>query len=342
MNLPGNCLTTAMGILPHTDLDQAMKVALSVDIPFWPQLPKLSYREDMYVQLTENFPGIQVDLPQQKINFNSGRFMDELPRYLEMAEDPGTFHLSETVSIAFNRFLQQDLGRFPAIRGQSIGPVSFGMKISDENLKPIIYNDEARVLLYDFVAAKIRAQYEQLAAHNPNTFVWIDEPGLEIIFGSFTGYTGEQAREDYRNFLNQIPGPRGIHLCGNPDWSFLLHDLELDILSIDSLRLGDIFTKYSSQIKAFLDRGGIISWGITPTLTEELDNYEINALITRLESYWDYLAGKGIDRELILNRAWLAPARCCLINSDGARTVEKSFQLLNQISQRLQEKYRLS
>ncbi len=35
-----DCLTTAMGILPHTDIERGLEAALSLDIPFWPQLRK--------------------------------------------------------------------------------------------------------------------------------------------------------------------------------------------------------------------------------------------------------------------------------------------------------------
>jgi len=50
MPIPGNLLTTAMAVMPHKDVDRALEVALSLNIPFWPQLPKVSYYEDMYVQ----------------------------------------------------------------------------------------------------------------------------------------------------------------------------------------------------------------------------------------------------------------------------------------------------
>ena len=74
-----NCETTAMGIMPHQDVDRALEVALSLDIPFWPQLPKVSYFEDMYVQALENFPGVRIDPVQQRIYFALSRFYDELP-----------------------------------------------------------------------------------------------------------------------------------------------------------------------------------------------------------------------------------------------------------------------
>ena len=37
------CRTTAMGIMPHHNIDGAIDLALSLDIPFWPQLPNVSY-----------------------------------------------------------------------------------------------------------------------------------------------------------------------------------------------------------------------------------------------------------------------------------------------------------
>ena len=41
--IPGNLLTTAMAVMPHKDAAAALETALSMDIPFWPQLPRLSY-----------------------------------------------------------------------------------------------------------------------------------------------------------------------------------------------------------------------------------------------------------------------------------------------------------
>lgn len=35
MTIPGNLLTTAMAVMPHTDVDQALEMALSLDIPFF-------------------------------------------------------------------------------------------------------------------------------------------------------------------------------------------------------------------------------------------------------------------------------------------------------------------
>ncbi len=69
MPIPGNLLTTAMAVMPHTDVKQALTAAMSLDIPFWPQLPNLNYREDMYVQAAEHFPGILLDMEKKLFGF---------------------------------------------------------------------------------------------------------------------------------------------------------------------------------------------------------------------------------------------------------------------------------
>jgi len=331
LKLEGNCQTTAMGIMPHTDIEKALELALTLDIPYWPQLPKVNFFEDMYAQVSEHFPGIILDLEKREVRFSIDKFYTELEEYLPRWEDEEFFRLSPGYSVVFHRFLELDLAPYQYVRGQSIGPVSYGLKITDEDKKPMIYYDEVRDLVFDFVAKKLQAQLSEMQKVHPGSFVWVDEPGLEMIFMAFTGYTSERAASDYRAFLEKFPGPAGVHLCGNPDWSFLLQ-LDLDVLSLDVLARGHIFSRYNEDIKTFLDRGGIISWGITPTLTEEYEQESVQSMIKNLEDLWNSLDQSGIPREQILKQAWLAPARCCLVNLDGEETVAKSFRMLQEVA----------
>lgn len=39
MPIPGHLLTTAMAVMPHRDVDQAVETALSMNIPFGPSCP---------------------------------------------------------------------------------------------------------------------------------------------------------------------------------------------------------------------------------------------------------------------------------------------------------------
>ena len=140
MPIPGNLLTTAMAVMPHKDIDRAMEVALTVDIPFWPQLPRYSYYEDMYVQASEHFPGILLDLENRTLRFSLDKFIEELEGVMSRFDEPAYFDISDTYSAVYHRFLEFDLSNRPAIRGQLEGPISFGFNVIDQDDRPILFN----------------------------------------------------------------------------------------------------------------------------------------------------------------------------------------------------------
>ncbi|MDO4542109.1 MAG: hypothetical protein Q4C00_04690, partial [Bacillota bacterium] len=118
-------------------------------------------------------------------------------------------------------------------------------------------------------------------------------------------------------------------------WTFLLKDLDLDILSMDSYSVGHVFTRYKDEVIAFIKKGGIIAWGITPTLTEEMVLETEDKLVQRLQDMFTYLTNHGIGLDEILERSWFAPSRCCLVNPDKTKSVEESFAMLKRVAGRI-------
>jgi hypothetical protein len=340
MTIPGNLLTTAMAVMPHKDVDQALQVALSMDVPFWPQLPLYSYHEDMYVQASEHFPGILLDLEKRTLRFSMEKFTAELEDTLAHFEEPEYFDVSETYSVVYSRFLALDLSDRPAIRGQLEGPISFGFNVLDQDDRPILFDDTVRPFMLEFMAKRVNVQLEQLTKRNPNAFMFVDEPGLQFLFSAMTGYSDLAAKGDMELFFSMIQRPRGVHLCGNPDWDFLL-GLDLDILSLDVYSNGEVFASYAESIKKYLERGGFLVWGIVPTNFEPFEAENSDSLEKRLEDVWYILGKGGIDLEFLLSRSLLSPATCCLVNPDGEKTVEEAFKVINRLSKRLREKYHL-
>ncbi|MBU1054139.1 MAG: hypothetical protein KKC46_09955 [Proteobacteria bacterium] len=340
MPIPGNLLTTAMAVMPHTDVDQALEMALSLDIPFWPQLPNYSYYEDMYVQAAEHFPGILLDLKNKTLRFSLEKFINEFEETMSHFDEPEYFDISNTYSKVYHKFLSCDFSDRPAIRGQLEGPISFGFNIMDENKRPILFDDTVRPFMMEFMAKRINVQLSRLKKLNKNAFMFIDEPGLQFLFSAMSGYGDIKAKGDLDLFFSMLDRPSGIHLCGNPDWDFLLN-LKLDILSLDVYTNAEIFSSYASSIKRFLERGGVIVWGIVPTGFENFEKESIPSLINRLEDTWQVLAKKGIDINFMLSKSLLSPATCCLVNPDKEKTVEKAFETIKSVSSKLREKYQL-
>jgi hypothetical protein len=86
--------------------------------------------------------------------------------------------------------------------------------------------------MLDFMAKRLNVQLARLKQRNSNAFMFVDEPGLQFLFSAMSGYDDLKAKGDLDQFFAQVDRPRGIHLCGNPDWDFLLN-LDLDVLSLD-------------------------------------------------------------------------------------------------------------
>ena len=329
-----------MAVMPHTDAERALEMALSVDVPFWPQLPNYNYYEDMYVQAAEHFPGILLDLDKRTLRFSMEKFILELEETLGYFDEPSYFDISREYSVVYHRFLEMDLSDRPAIRGQLEGPVSFGFNVLDQDDRPILFDDTVRPFMFEFMAKRINVQLDRLKARNDNAFMFVDEPGLQYLFSAMSGYTEFKAKGDLDLFFSMIDRPRGIHLCGNPDWDFLL-GLDLDILSIDIYTNAEIFSSYAPSIKRFLDNDGIIVWGIVPTGFEAFEKEDMSSLTAQLENVWQILAKKGIDINYLLSRSMLSPATCCLVNPDKEKTVDKAFSIVQKLSSILRTKYNL-
>ncbi|MFH2219950.1 MAG: hypothetical protein ABII68_09875 [Pseudomonadota bacterium] len=112
-------------------------------------------------------------------------------------------------------------------------------------------------------------------------------------------------------------------------------------LSLDVYQNGEVFSSYSGSIKKFLDRGGVLAWGIVPTNFEPFEAENIKTLESRLTEIWNGLAKKGIDTEYLISKSLISPATCCLVNPDGEKTVEKAFKIVQELSGRLRYKYGL-
>jgi hypothetical protein len=292
----------------------------------------------MYVQAAEHFPGIVLDVENRTLRFSMDKFVEELEDTLIQFDDPAMFDISETYSAVYHRFLKMDLADRPAIRGQLEGPISFGFNILDQDERPILFDDTVRPFMMDFMTRRLNVQLARLKQRNSNAFMFVDEPGLQFLFSAMAGYGDLKAKGDLDQFFSQVDRPRGIHLCGNPDWDFLLN-LDLDVLSFDVYTNADIFSSYAASVQKFLDRGGAIVWGIVPTGVESFEEEGIPSLIQRLENVWKVLWSNGIDREQLIAGSMLSPATCCLVNPDKERTVESAFVAVKRVADALRDTY---
>ncbi|MFC1998124.1 methionine synthase [Chloroflexota bacterium] len=323
-----NCLPTAIGSMPNLDAGEALDAVLKYlsDIPVWPQLPKRSFLENMYVQYSEGFPGVVLDRQNERIYIDCSTSLDDQLEPLYQAHidnDIDKYPLTGDYAAGFDKFISDGVSSPAAVKGQIIGPISWGLAVTDQNRRSIIYDD----VLSDAVAKHLRLkaawQERELRKLSPNTVFFLDEPYLTSLGSAFVSISNEKVKEMFDEVLSGLVGLKGIHCCGVTDWSLLL-STSIDILSFDAYNYSQSLSLFADDVQSFLGRGGMIAWGIVPTTEEELKGETEESLLNRLDEAFLLLTGKGIALDDLLKSCLITPS-CGLasISKEAAYTALK-------------------
>src|SRR4030043_373787 len=115
-NTEFNCLPTIIGSMPHTDPKKACALITRYlkDIPTWPQLPRKSFLENMYVQYSEGFPGVVVE--------NNRIYVDTAKDYTKSLEE------------LYAAYLENNDAKFPLGREYAAGLYAF---LEQDKIKPL-------------------------------------------------------------------------------------------------------------------------------------------------------------------------------------------------------------
>ena len=301
-----NFEATGIGSVPFTDPKTACRVVCEnfKEIPFWPQLPKRSFFENMYVQYAEGLPGLVIDEEKKTIHIETSKVAAEIEsvysRYLDGNVE--SFGISESRAKGLYEFEEavKSLKGIKYLKGHITGPLSYGLFLTDQNKKSVIYDKDLFEVLTKTLVMKARWQIRRLKKIHPSVIIFIDEPYLVSIGSSFVNINVEDAvgkLDELISAIKQEGALTGIHCCGNTDWSMLLKR-DIDVLNFDAYNFTKEFLLYHSDIKSFTSRGGTIAWGMVPT-SDAIDNQTRKSLVERCEEAVKMLADKGIDKDLI-------------------------------------------
>jgi hypothetical protein len=343
LNTEFYCLPTIIGSMPHTDPAKACALIARFlkDIPAWPQLPKRAFPENMYVQYSEGFPGVVVENNSIRVESSKDytKALETLyAAYLE--NDASKFPISKDYASGLYAFL--DLPKMSpwAVKGHVTGPLSWGLTVTDENKKAILYHDVLGDAVPKLLKLKAAWQENQIKKISKNTITFVDEPimasyGSVVASGPFS--KPEKIVEMLNEVFDGIAGLKGIHCCGNTDWPVLLKT-KLDILNFDAYNYAPSLSLYPEEIKKFIARGGCIAWGIVPNNTEPIIKETVSGLKDRLEEAMAPFTRNGLPFKEIIKHSLLTPS-CSLapLTDDGA---EQALKLLTELSDIMRRKYK--
>jgi hypothetical protein len=173
-------------------------------------------------------------------------------------------------------------------------------------------------------------------------------PGIEVITGhaettlvNFTSAGGTGSKEEIVAAINSgfegLDCVKWVHCCANIDWS-LLTDSDIDVINFDAFQHSDRLALYYKEIKAFLDRGGMLAWGIVPVINEVFLKESVDSLVKRLEEGISLFVEQGIDEELLAASSWVVPS--CETVMMTPELSDRALSTTREISRIMRKKYR--
>jgi len=346
----------AIGSLPHKDFNSAMQIVkrnFSL-IPFWPQLAKLNKNEDMIVQYLENMPGLVVDLDAEKIYLENetDEFFEQLENlFLDYEEitlnkDVGAldkYAITEQYSSTFKPFLDIVKDTKPKYaKGQVVGPFTLATTLTNRENKCAFYDETLREMVVKTLALKALWQIKEIKNANSSTIpiIFIDEPSIsQLGTSAFITVTKEDVIEIIKavsDLIKENGALSAIHCCGKCDWTVPI-ECGVDIINFDGYAFAQNLSLFSEELKPFLQNGGLIAWGIVPTLDKDaLEQANIDTMVEKFDEAIDYLVKKGIDKSLLINNSMVTPS--CGAGSLTVELSEKAMNLTRELSLKLKEK----
>ena len=343
-----------IGSLPMVDHREAADLVWThtPNIPLWIQLP-IYKAEGMMSQFLPGFPGLIKKEDTWFIDSESDNFDDDLLKfyeeYMSVVEEENDvndsrFVLSSETAEGFFVFMEKlgCISHLPdAVKGQMTGPITFTTGVKDQDGRAVFYNEQLRDTAVKLIAGKARWQVLALKKFNCPVLLFFDEPALAG-FGSsaFISISKEEISTCFDEVIQAVHtagGLAGIHVCSNTEWSLVL-DSAADIVSFDAYAYFEKFLLYSDRITAFINRGGILAWGIVPTLNpEDIEKETIDSLVAKWQSQFQAIVDLGIDKSRLFAQSLITPS--CGTGSLQIGQAKKVIELTQGISERIRRDF---
>jgi len=325
-------MITGIGSLPLADIDKAIDMIFDVcsEVPFWPQLPKRSPDENMYNPFLENVPSVVYDKNSVFVNTEETEGIEKFYEYFE-EKDISKFAISEKMSPGFYRFLDridEVSDRVKFIKCQITGPFSMGLGLKDEKGVPIIYNYGYYDIIKKSIHMKARWMVDKIKSKLPDKeiIIFFDEPYMVSFGSAYVSINKDDAISIFDEVLTGIEAIRGVHCCGNTDWSVLLNT-KVDIINYDAFNYLETIFYFRDDLKGFLKRGGFVSPGIVPSseIVMEKNLKDMEELLFKFKGHLKGVLDDSNNKELLVTTS-------CGLGSLSEEAAEKAMMLLKELS----------
>lgn len=339
-----NFAATMMAGVPYRDIKKAIQVILEN----FPEAPCLPVMTRTIKWMLEGIPCLVIDRKKRQFLFDlsPSREKELLEFYDKYYQEDLDFFATTPQTAPFFYAMLEKLKevRPPEMKWvvfHTSGPVTLGNVIKQLNGNPSFYHETLRDVLIKAINMKVRWMENKIKKEIPGVEVIVDMAEPTLV--NFTSAIGSGTREEIINAINEgfmgLTCLSWIHCCSNIDWS-LLTDSNVNVINIDAYQHSGKVALYPNEFKDFLERGGMIGWGIVPVIEELLIEENVPSLINKLEHGIDLFVSRGIDERLLISSSWVLPScETVLLTSEQSDLV---FGMAKEISRRLRSKYRFN
>lgn len=313
------------------------------EVPFWPQLVKRTHLEDVNIQFSQGLPLLEIIEDKRALTVTSSERESGLLAFYErfLAEDVDYFAISKEFAPGLYELvelIQKDPEAYgPFIKGQTVGPITFSAGVMGLNGKSLLYDPELLEVVVKGIAIKALWQVREIDKSGKKPILFLDEPSLSSFGSAFSPIERSEVVRVLKEVIDYLRERSdaliGIHCCGNTDWSMIIESGP-DIVNFDAFDYLDYFLLYPDEITRFLHGGGVIAWGIVPTLTFT-GQETVETLYARLEEGLNRCHEWGLDPETLSAGSILTPA--CGMGTMEQASADKALHLLSSLSRKCGE-----
>ena len=270
------------------------------DIPFWPQYPGRSLRENFVFQFLSTFPGLKVSAAS--VSFDKSEYCRRENKYVEKLKQALLNH--ETIfnfeppsdwALGYSqmkKLLSRKAGsKKKIIKLQVTGPGTVWNSFFKKYVSKSLSLKVEKTLTASLIAGGL-AQIYRVLSYGKIPMIFIDEPvriknrsGLKRMVTAF----------------KESGGVVGVHVCSRPDWGDL-YDLNLDIFHFDATACDKLTDGQCRFIRNHLKKGKWVAWGAVPTL--KINKKRGKKLLKQINQ----IADSSLNWKDVLNRSLMAPA----------------------------------
>lgn len=339
MDFKPRCIATCLSEVPHRDVHRACEVILK-NFPEAPFIPRLNRSMRWFLN---GLPCIVIDHEKKEFSFDLSRDQELLEFYELYGENkidhfavppkflPGLYALVDLLTCSPHPQLRLITLEIP-------GPFSFGMVTTDKHGVPVWYDENIRDLIIKATGMKIKwiEKYIEKALPDVQVMIILGEPSLSVYGSPFVSIARQEIPDALSDVLSFAKGVRSVHCCANIDWA-LLTDSNTQVINFDAFRFSEELALCDNVIGDFLERGGMLAWGIVPVDEESLITQDVASLTTKFEQGIQLLVNEGLDRTSLLEHSFITP--CCTTSTLPVELAERALQWTGEISRRVKDKY---